>query len=397
MRTHTPNYNHTIYASYLGYITQAIVNNLAPLLFLIFQDEFSLSLSQITAITTLNFAIQLSVDLASARFVDRIGYRICIVMAHFFAVAGLVGMSILPRICPSPYFGLQFAVILYAIGGGLIEVLISPIVEACPSEHKASAMSLLHSFYCWGTVAVVGLSTLYLYLFGKSSWGYLPVLWSVLPLVNGIWFMRVPLEKLTAENEGMSIRELLASKMFWLFFVLMIASGASEQAMSQWASAFAERGLGVSKMVGDLAGPCFFSVLMGSSRAIYGKFGDRIALLPFIRGSALLCIVSYLIAVLAPNPVVSLIGCGLCGLSVGIMWPGVFSLASAKMPLGGTSMFAFLALAGDIGCGSGPTTVGLVAGCFSDDIRAGLGMAILFPIVLLFGSLVYQRMTRDRV
>lgn len=391
MTSDLKNYNHTIYASYLGYITQAIVNNLAPLLFLIFQDAFRLSLAQITFITTLNFAIQLLVDLASAKFVDRIGYRICIVMAHVFAVAGLLGMAVLPRMLPNPYAGLLIAVCCYAIGGGLIEVLISPIVEACPSENKAAAMSLLHSFYCWGTVAVVGLSTLYLYLFGKENWFYLPVLWAVLPLANGIWFTRVPIEKLTGENEGMSIRQLLSSKVFWLFFILMITAGASEQAMSQWASAFAESGLGVTKMVGDLAGPCMFSILMGSSRAFYGKFGEKISLLRFIQASALLCIVSYLIAVFAPNPVVSLIGCGLCGLSVGIMWPGVFSLASAKMPLGGTTMFAFLALAGDIGCSGGPTTVGLVAGTFSDNLKSGLLAAVLFPAVMFVCTLIYKK------
>lgn len=390
MKNHILNYSHTIYASYLGYITQAIVNNLAPLLFLIFQNEFTLSLSRITFITTLNFAIQLLVDLISAKFVDRIGYRICIVMAHFFAAMGLIGMSILPKVLSDSYTGLLLAVLLYAIGGGLIEVLISPIVEACPSKNKASAMSLLHSFYCWGTVAVVGLSTLYLFLFGKGSWFYLPIIWSILPIANGLWFTRVPLEKLTDENEGMTIKELLSAKVFWLFFILMVAAGASEQAMSQWASAFAERGLGVSKAVGDLAGPCLFSVLMGLSRAFYGKFGEKINLIKFIRGSSLLCIASYLIAVLSSNPIISLIGCGLCGLSVGIMWPGVFSLASAKMPLGGTTMFALLALAGDVGCSGGPTTVGLVAGAFSENLKAGLFAAVFFPVIMFACICVYK-------
>lgn len=388
MRQHTLNYNHTVYASYLGYVTQAIINNLAPLLYIIFQDEFCLSLSKITFITTLNFGVQLLVDLASAKFVDRIGYRICIVTAHFLAVVGLVGMAVLPQILSNSYAGLLIAVVFYAIGGGLIEVLISPIVEACPSENKASAMSLLHSFYCWGTVAVVGLSTLYLFLFGKINWGYLPIVWAIVPLVNGIWFTRVPLETLTAEEERMSIRELLSSKIFWLFFVLMFTAGASELAMSQWASAFAESGLGVSKAVGDLAGPCLFSVLMGSSRAFFGKFGKKMNLLRFIQGSSLLCMLSYFIAVLSPNSVLSLMGCGLCGLSVGIMWPGVFSLASAQMPLGGTTLFALLALAGDVGCSGGPTTVGLVAGAFSENLKAGLMVAALFPAILFVCSTI---------
>lgn len=383
-------YNQTIYASYLGYITQAIVNNLAPLLFLIFQDEFSLSLAQITFITTLNFGIQLLVDLCSAAFVDKIGYRICVVAAHIFAGSGLIGLTLFPHFISNSYLAILLAVILYAIGGGLIEVLISPIVEACPSENKASAMSLLHSFYCWGTVAVVGLSTLFLSAIGKANWRILPIFWSVLPFINAIWFTQVPIEKLTSDEEKMPIKTLLSKKLFWLFFILMITAGASEQAMSQWASAFAEKGLGVSKMLGDLTGPCLFSILMGSSRAFYGKFGEKMNLIRFIQASSLLCIFSYLLAVFSPNPTLALAGCAICGLSVGIMWPGVFSLASAKMPTGGTAMFALLALAGDIGCSGGPTTVGLVAGFFSDLLKAGLLAAIVFPVVMLVCITLYK-------
>ncbi len=385
------NYRHTIYASYIGYITQAIVNNLAPLLFLIFRDEFSLPLSKITFIVTLNFGIQLTVDLLAAKFVDKIGYRICVVSAHVFAAVGLVGMAVFPMIFPDAYAGLLVAVVCYAIGGGLIEVLISPIVEACPTDNKASVMSLLHSFYCWGTVAVVALSTLYLFAFGKENWKTLAILWALVPLFNMLYFSQVPLATLTEENEGMTIGELLKSKLFWLFFVLMIMAGASEQAMSQWASAFAESGLKVSKTVGDLAGPCFFSILMGSSRAFYAKFGEKIDLLKFIMGSALLCIFSYLLAVFSPYPVFGLLGCGLCGLSVGIFWPGTFSLAAAKMPKGGTAMFALMALAGDVGCGGGPTVVGFVAEHFSDNLKCGLLAAILFPIVLLICGSIYKR------
>ncbi len=384
-------YNQTIYASYLGYITQAIVNNLAPLLFLIFQDEFNLSLAEITFITTFNFAIQLIIDFVSAKFVDKIGYRICIVAAHAFAAAGLIGLSVFPRLFSNAYSGIMLAVVLYAVGGGLIEVLISPIVEACPSPNKATAMSLLHSFYCWGTVAVVALSTLFLTLFGKSAWHVLPIIWAILPVANGIWFLFVPIEKLTEENEGMGIKELLKNGMFWLFFILMIVAGASEQAMSQWASAFAEKGLRVSKTVGDLAGPCFFSILMGSARAFYGKMGEKIDLLKFILISSCLCVLAYLIAVFSTLPVLALLGCGLCGLSVGIMWPGVFSLASAKMPKGGTAMFALLALAGDVGCSGGPTTVGLVANVFNENLKAGLLAAIVFPIIMIVCCLIYKR------
>lgn len=385
-------YRHTIYASYLGYITQAIINNLVPLLFLVFQDTFGIPLQKITLLITMNFAIQLVVDFLSAKFVDKIGYRPCIVAAHVFAAAGLVGLSVFPYLFSDPFLGLLLSIFLYAIGGGLTEVLISPIVEACPTDNKASVMSLLHSFYCWGTVGVIVLSTLFLAVFGKASWRILACLWAILPAANAFFFARVPIAPLVQEGESLSIKELFSMRIFWIFVVLMIASGASEQAMSQWASAFAERGLGVTKTVGDLAGPCMFSILMGSSRVLYAKFSDRINLLSFIIGSCVLCIIAYLLASLSPSPVLALVGCGLCGLSVGILWPGVFCLASARCRKGGTAMFALLALAGDLGCSGGPTTVGMAASAFGDNLNLGLLFALIFPIVLILGCLACMRM-----
>ena len=376
-------YNKTVYACYLGYVTQAIVNNLAPLLFIIFQKDFQISLVQVTLITTLNFLVQLFVDFISAYFVDGIGYRTCLVAAHVFSAAGLVGLSVFPGLFAAPYVGILLAVVLYAIGGGLIEVLVSPVVECCPSENKEAAMSLLHSFYCFGTVAVVFLSTAFLFVFGKESWIYLPLLWALLPIANGIFFLKVPI--LSPEGEGgfSGMVSLFNERLFWILFFLMIAAGASEQGMSQWASAFAESGLQVSKTVGDLMGPCFFSILMGISRAFYGKFGERIPLMPFMRVSALLCIISYSMAALMESPFLSLLGCGLCGLSVGIMWPGTFSLASSHIPSGGTAMFAFLALAGDVGCMSGPTFVGSIAAHFHGSLRMGLLPAVIFPAMMI--------------
>lgn len=387
-------YRHTIYASFIGYVTQAIVNNLAPLLFLIFQSSFGVSLQKITLLVTVNFCIQLLIDLLSAKFVDKIGYRICIVGAHLFAAAGLIGLAVLPRLFGDAYIGLLLAVVLYAVGGGLIEVLVSPIVEACPTDNKAGVMSLLHSFYCWGTVAVVLLSTVFLALFGKGGWGVLTCLWAIVPLLNALYFSRVPIAALTGEGDGMSLRDLFSLKIFWIFVLLMITAGASEQAMSQWASAFAESGLGVSKTVGDLAGPCLFSILMGLSRALYAKFSEKVDLLAFLTGSGVLCVAAYLLAALSPAPALSLVGCGLCGLSVGILWPGVFSLASARCPKGGTALFALLALAGDLGCSSGPTLVGMVAGALGDNLKCGLLAAAAFPVVLIICSLICVRMRR---
>lgn len=387
-------YKHTIRASYFGYITQAIVNNLAPLLFIIFTREFGISLGKITLLITINFGTQLIVDSIAALFVDRIGYRVSIIAAHVFSVLGLVGLSVFPFVLSDGYLGLLLAVILYAIGGGLLEVLVSPIVEACPTDNKAAVMSLLHSFYCWGVVAVVLISTLFLRFVGEENWRVLPIVWALVPLVNAIIFALVPIAKLNEDDEGMSIKELFSTKIFWLFFVLMIASGASEQAMSQWASAFAEMGLNVSKTIGDIMGPCMFAILMGCARTFYGKYSEKVKLINFILGSAGLCIVTYIVASLVDNAVISLIACAVCGLSVGIMWPGVFSMAAGTLKRGGTAMFAILALAGDVGCSAGPTVVGFVSGAFGDDFKKGLLVGLIFPVVMLFGGLVYKRWKR---
>lgn len=384
-------YKHTIYASYVGYITQAIVNNLVPLLFLILQDTYGIPLHQITALITVNFCVQLTVDFLSARFADGIGYRTCIVASHIFAAAGLVGVSILPDLLPSPFAGLLLSVVLYAIGGGLLEVLVSPIVEACPTDNKASYMSLLHSFYCWGVVGVTSLSTVFLAIFGKENWRILLWLWALIPACNALFFSRVPIAHLVEDGQGMSMKELFSQKIFWMFVVLMIASGASELAMSQWASAFAEQGLGVSKALGDLAGPCMFAVLMGCARVLSAKFDNGMDLTVCMMASAAVCAVSYLLTALSPNPILALIGCGLCGLSVGILWPGVFSLASVHCPRGGTAMFALLALSGDLGCSSGPTLVGMVADAFGGQLNIGLLAAPIFPIVLFLCCLLLRR------
>lgn len=388
-------YQKTIYACFIGCIVQAIVNNFAPLLFLTFEHTYHIPLSQITMLITINFGIQLLVDLLSAGFVDRIGYRVSIVIAHLFSALGLGGLIFLPELFPNAFFGLLLAVSLYAIGGGLIEVLISPIMESCPTENKEKAMSLLHSFYCWGHVGVVLLSTLFFRVFGIENWKILTVIWMIIPLVNGGLFWKAPIAPLTSgEEKGMSIGALLKQKTFWLFLLLMMCAGASEQAVSQWASTFAERGLGISKTLGDLAGPMAFALLMGSSRAFYGKYGERIHLMHFMLGSGMLCLLSYLCISLAPWPLLSLFGCGICGLSVGIMWPGSFSQASARIKNGGTAMFALLALAGDLGCSVGPTLVGWISSAASGNLKAGILAASLFPVLMICGILFLSKPSR---
>lgn len=325
---------------------------------------------------------------------DRIGYRASVLVAHVFSAAGLLGLAVLPELLPDAYAGLLAAVAIYAVGGGLIEVLVSPIMESCPTPNKEKAMSLLHSFYCWGHVAVVLLSTLFFGLFGIENWKILICIWVIVPVVNIFAFAKTPMAPLVQEGEkGMSMLDLCRSKVFWILMLMMVCSGASEQAVSQWASTFAERGLGVSKTIGDLAGPMAFAVLMGSARAFYGKFGDRIDLDKFMLGSAALCVLSCLCISLTPSPVLALMGCGLCGLSVGIMWPGSFSKASAAIRNGGTAMFALLALAGDMGCSGGPTLVGYLSGIMSDDLKKGILGAIVFPLLLIAGILLLRRLT----
>lgn len=379
-------YNQTITACFIGYIVQAIVNNFVPLLFLTFERTYHIPLAQITLLVTLNFGIQLLVDLLSVGFVDRIGYRASMVIAHVLAALGLVLLTVLPEVLPSAFAGILCAVCVYAVGGGFLEVLVSPVVEACPSDNKEKAMSMLHSFYCWGHVGVVALSTSFFGLFGINQWKILALIWAIIPLCNGVAFTKVPIAPLLPEGEtGMSMRELFGKKLFWILFVMMVCAGASEQSVSQWASTFAEQGLHISKTLGDLAGPMAFAILMGAARAFYGKHGDRIDLDRFMKASCLLCIAAYLAISLVPIPVVSLAACAICGLSVGIMWPGTFSKASATLPKGGTALFALLALGGDIGCSGGPTLVGLVSSHADDNLKAGILAAIIFPILSLGG------------
>lgn len=388
-------YKKTMYACFIGYIVQAIVNNFVPLLFVTFQTSYQIPLSKITLLITLNFLIQLMIDLLSAGFVDRIGYRAAVLLAHICSAVGIVALTVLPELLPDPFIGILISVMIYAVGGGLIEVLISPIVEACPSDNKEKAMSLLHSFYCWGHVGVVLLSTAFFTLFGTSHWKILALLWAVIPLCNLVLFAKVPIYPLNEDGEkGYGMRELFRMPVFWLLMVMMLCAGASEQAVSQWASTFAEQGLGVSKTAGDLAGPMAFAFLMGTARLIYGKYGERLNLDRFMKYSVLLCIAAYLVIAFVPVPIFGLIGCAVCGFSVGILWPGTFSKASAAIKNGGTVLFAMLALAGDVGCAGGPTLAGFVSSAFGNNLHIGVLSAIIFPISMLISLLLSEKRSK---
>ena len=387
-------YKKTLHACYLGFITQAIAANFAPLLYLTFHNDYAIPLGQIALISMALFLTQLIVDVLCAKFVDRIGYRKCVVASELCSAVGLIGLAFLPDLLPSPFAGILISVIVYAIGSGLIEVLCSPIVEACPFENKESVMSLLHSFYCWGSVGVIVLSTLFFALFGVRQWRWLACLWALIPLYNAFNFLTCPIEHLVEEGKGMRIRDLLKVPLFWISILLMIAAGASELSMAQWASAYAESAIGLSKTMGDLTGPCLFAVAMGVSRVFYGKYGEKLNLMWYMVGSGCLCLVCYLLAALSQSPVVGLIGCVICGFSVGIMWPGTISISSKQMPYGGTALFALLAMAGDLGGSLGPSMVGVLTQNTGNNLQTGMLAGCVFPVVLIVSLLVMRRIRK---
>lgn len=392
--TQQKNYNKTLIACYLGFVTQAISANFAPLLFLTFKSRYGITLEKIAMIPLVFYLAQLLIDLAATKFADAIGYRNCVVASQILSAAGLAFLAVLPDLLPSPFLGILFSVVLYAVGSGLVEVLVSPIVEACPFDHKESVMSLLHSFYCWGALGVILGSTLFFAVFGMESWKILTLVWALVPLYNTWNFIRCPIERLVEEGEGMRIGQLLKMPLFWLIILLMVCSGASEASMAQWASAFTESALGVSKAIGDLAGPGLFALLMGLSRLLYGKFGEKLDLTKVMAFCGALCAACYLLASLSASPILGLAGCALCGFAVGIMWPGSISISSQKCPKGGTAMFAFLALAGDMGAMVSPTMVGSLSELAGGNLKFGLLAATAFPVLLTLVLLVLKQRTR---
>ena len=388
------NYKKTLRACYLGFITQAICANFAPLLFLTFHKDYGIPLGLIALIPVTFFFTQLVVDIFCAKFVDRIGYRVSIVASEAFSALGLIFLAFLPEIFPAEraFTGIIISVILYAIGSGLIEVLCSPIVEACPFENKEKTMSLLHSFYCWGWLGVTVISTILFTLLGLQNWKIISCLWALIPLYNIYNFVTCPIEKLVDDGKGMKILELLKTPVFYAAVILMMCSGASELSMAQWASAFVESGLGFSKTVCDFAGPCLFAVTMGICRVFYGKFGEKVELSKFMTGSGILCLFCYILASLFKNPVIALTGCIMCGFSVGIMWPGTLSITSKKLPAGGTAMFALLAMAGDLGGAMGPGIVGMISQKNGDNLQAGLFAGSIFPVILIVFLVIFKMM-----
>ena len=393
-------FKHTKYSCYLAYVTSAVINNLAALLFVQFSKQFGLALSDLSFIITMNFGVQIVVDLIGAKYADRVGYRTIVRLSQIFGAMGLVGLGIFPRIFPSAYAGILTAAVIYAIGSGLTEVVISPIVEALPGDEKASAMSMLHSFYCWGHVFAVLVTTGFFYLFGIENWSVICCLWALIPIATCVLFKFVPINQLEsgAEEGHSGLGKLFSVKIIWLFLILMLCSGAAEQSMAQWASFFAETELGVSKQVADLLGPCLFAVCMGITRVFFGIFGEKLNMKASLFASGLLCVISYLIAAFVPISGLSFAGCALCGIAVGLMWPGTLSLAASIYPAGGTAMFAILALAGDAGCFVGPETVARASAAVSAggvSVNTGLSFAIVFPMIIAVACAVLM-LKRDK-
>ena len=384
-------YKKTLIACYLGFVTQAISANFTPLLFLTFKTTYGITLEKIAMIPMVFYLTQLFVDYAATKFADKLGYRICVVASQILSAFGIASMSFLPELLPIPFLGILISVILYAIGSGLIEVLVSPIVEACPFENKSGMMSLLHSFYCWGAMGVILGSTLFFTIFGINNWKILTLIWAIIPLYNTLNFIKCPINKLPDSDESMGIRQLFQMPLFCFMILLMVCSGASEACMAQWASAFTESALGVSKTIGDLAGPCLFALFMGVARMLYGKFSEKLDLIKVMLFCGILCTACYLLASLSTLPILGLIGCALCGSAVGIMWPGSISISSQRCPKGGTAMFAFLALAGDLGAMISPAMVGSLSELAGGNLKIGLFVATIFPIILVVGLLLLKR------
>ncbi len=394
--TKQKDYKKTLIACYLGFVTQAITANFAPLLFLTFRNTYGITLEKIAMIPMVFYFAQLFIDLAATKFADQIGYRTCVVASQVLSAVGLVSMTFLPEFLSVPFVGILIPVVLYAVGSGLIEVLVSPIVEACPFEHKDGMMSLLHSFYCWGAMGVVLGSTIFFAVFGIEHWKILTIIWALVPLFNTFNFINCPIERLVEDGKTMNVRQLLRLPLFWLIIILMICSGAAEATMAQWASAFTESALGVSKMLGDLAGPGLFAMFMGISRMLYGKCSEKLDLTKVMLICGAMCAGCYLLASMSASPMLGLTGCALCGLAVGIMWPGSISISSQQCPRGGTAMFAFLALAGDLGATVSPAMVGGLAESAGGNLKTGLLVATVFPVVLVLGLLIFQRKVHQK-
>lgn len=390
----------TLMAARMGFFTQALVNNLAPVFFVLFRVLYGFSYLQVGILAALNFTLQLFADITSPNLISRFGYRKCAMTAQALCAVGLILMPGLCILTGGVYISFIIPVLIYSYGAGMIEVLASPIVEAIPDLPENTKMSMLHSFYSWGQMTCVALTTLALHFIGYERWFLIPVLWSAIPIFGIILFSRARLDMADMAEKESEKGGRLFCRSFVLMLIIMTCAGASEIAMSEWSSLFAEEALGVSKVAGDLFGPCMFALFMGMGRMCHAKFGERLNLSRLIKACSLLCVICYVGAALLRPAAASLIFCALTGLSVSLMWPGALSLAAARNN-GGARMYGLLAAFGDIGCIIGPVVtssvsefadgneriraIGAAYGLSADKtaLRASLLAMALIPLVML--------------
>ncbi|MCQ2477954.1 MAG: MFS transporter [Clostridia bacterium] len=379
------NLKQTKLACYIGYIVQAIINNFLPILFIVFQTNLDLTYEQLGRIVFINFFTQLLSDAVTPSVVKRIGYKGCAVLCHIFVTTGLIMLTVLTGIMSNTYLALIISVVVYAFGSGMIEVVISPIMELLPTENKAKNMAFLHSFYCWGQTFTVAVTTFMVLLLGYGNWRFIPLVWAIVPLFNTVLFLKVTVIEPNEVKGSFSNRNFL-SKEFICFIIFMICAGASEISMASFASVFAQNALGVSKLTGDLLGPCSFAVCMGIGRVLYGAFSDKISIKKALILNNILCVICYLTVAFTNINFLSLVFCALCGFSVSLLWPGTYSLAAKRFGGGNTVMFSIFALCGDIGCSAGPWLLGYIADV-SGSLKKGFAVCTVFPLVMILAAL----------
>ncbi len=388
-------YKHTIRACYAGTFTMSLVSNLTPLLFVILMDSFGLTFEQVGRLTLVNFMTQIAADLVFSKPVDKWGVRPFVAGGHFLCTIGLVLFALAPMYAPhNTYIWFMVSTVLFSCGGGLLELLLSPIVQAIPGDEKARAMSMLHSFYAWGFILVVVLTTTALGVFGSANWPLIMITWAILPLATGIAFLKVPLAPQVSEEQRTRTGVLLSSAFFVVVVLGIAAGGAAEVSMSQWISAFTERALGLSKQMGDLVGVCMFALFLGIGRASYGKWGGKTDVTTLMLWGAVGSVLCFLGAALIPNPILAMACCAANGLCVSLLWPGSIVTAAARFPLAGASMFAILAAGGDVGAAFGPWAVGAVADVVPSGLRGGLLVGTIYPAIMVVCMLVVRAMNR---
>ena len=396
-----------------GITTQSAVNNLAPILFVIFKDNFGISYTMIASLMLFNFLVQIATDFTAIKILGILDYRKSGILAQACAALGLIMLGVLPNIIPI-YPALFTSTLFMAFGGGLLEVMVSPIVDSLEKGQSSAKMNMLHSFFCWGQVAVVLTATAAIKLFGSNIWYIIPISWAIVPIISIFMFSVVPIPEIARAERRSGEKLPVKSKAFLFMCFLMVASGASEITMAEWASVFAQKGLGIDKFTGDILGPCLFAVLMGSGRLLFGVFGSRVRLKSALTYYSILCTICYIVAATAKNPYIALFFCALTGFSVSIMWPGVYSYSSSVIKQGKTAMFGILALCGDVGCSLGswltgsmsdfsltfPKVLEFAVRCGISyeqmGLKIGIGCAAVFPLLMSI-ALISSKTDGDKI